>query len=642
MGDDVCDRAPPLTAFLVGGLARGFSQPSRFLSLRRSVVDWQAPSEIFVVVKTPDKPPDNGWVGTRPTFAPEDPAALARARDSLGPAAFEVLDEGASSISFERWATTCAQLRNDDPKTMFNNRMVGVHGYWSTTRRLIALLRAHENATARKFERLVFSRPDLVYYRTAGPWCGFGDRMIYHSAGADCDLVMPANVQCERASGVDFWWTAPRAYADVLYRVAARVLDCSIKVSNNERALLFYARNDAEQAGLEFRAFKDAHPGLAVLLRPSPPASHPGVQGIGHDLAAFGRRAGLSLRDLVYGPSPEEPSERGTKAYYTGSTEEIADARAEVRRLLDRNGACGEMKLPLYVLANWNAHNPPNFGDDLNNNLMKAILGLDTLRTSTAKSEHPHVLFVGSIVDLWYYGPGDVVIGAGSRGRARYQPGSTIARVRGPLTAALLRDSGMPNRNVDLGDPGLVAPLLDQSLPESRVLNGTGGLCVIPHFHDTFLRDLAMRDPRARFVNVRASATAVVSQIADCELVLATSLHGAILADAYGIPSFLIPPPFEPLVKYLDYVTSISVDGTGDGFYDPRLLAYAADYDQATKFSADYTRFITDKLEEAADICIGRRPLNINSRVPFHVRAASATTFARNFPWHKICTGAGE
>ena len=43
------------------------------------------------------------------------------------------------------------------------------------------------------------------------------------------------------------------------------------------------------------------------------------------------------------------------------------------------------------------------------------------------------------------------------------------------------------------------------------------------------------------------------SDIFNTELILSSSLHGVILAEAYGIPAVLIRNENEPLFKYKDY-----------------------------------------------------------------------------------------
>jgi pyruvyltransferase len=46
---------------------------------------------------------------------------------------------------------------------------------------------------------------------------------------------------------------------------------------------------------------------------------------------------------------------------------------------------------------------------------------------------------------------------------------------------------------------------------------------------------------------------AVLRRIASSELVVGTSLHGIVLAEAFGIPARLIRPGVEPMLKYQDY-----------------------------------------------------------------------------------------
>ncbi len=107
--------------------------------------------------------------------------------------------------------------------------------------------------------------------------------------------------------------------------------------------------------------------------------------------------------------------------------------------------------------------------------------------------------------------------------------------VRGELTAA-----HVPARNhcsgMALGDPGLLADRL-LSDRQRRVKKYAVGL--IPHIHDQnhpLLQQLA-RKKDIRLINVFHHPLDVIEQIAQCDSVYSTSLHGLIVADSLQIPN---------------------------------------------------------------------------------------------------------
>ncbi len=104
--------------------------------------------------------------------------------------------------------------------------------------------------------------------------------------------------------------------------------------------------------------------------------------------------------------------------------------------------------------------------------------------------------------------------------------------VRGSKTRDLLR----LDHNMSLGDPGLLASLLLPSKPQPRFSLG-----VIPHWeersHPATLESI-QRIPHSKLIDVTSpDPLEIVRTIASCELVLSSSLHGLVVADAFGIPN---------------------------------------------------------------------------------------------------------
>ncbi len=125
-----------------------------------------------------------------------------------------------------------------------------------------------------------------------------------------------------------------------------------------------------------------------------------------------------------------------------------------------------------------------------------------------------------------------------------------LALVRGPITAALLK-----REMKQFGDPGL---LINEALPfEGTRIDRIG---VVPHYtlvDDPELLAFVASDPAYVLIDPRDDAADVCLQIASCAHVFSSSLHGLIVADAYGVANTWIEPKGQSWLKYLDYAASV-------------------------------------------------------------------------------------
>jgi pyruvyltransferase len=183
-----------------------------------------------------------------------------------------------------------------------------------------------------------------------------------------------------------------------------------------------------------------------------------------------------------------------------------------------------------------------NFGDMLGPHIVARLR--TSLGLGPARSRSQRLLAVGSIMHLAR--DGDVVWGTGINGKMLQEayPRLDVRAVRGPLTAERLRRGGVHVPDV-FGDPGLLIPRLwtDDELGIER---GTTGTVLVPNLHD-----------RARFpadaVDPQGDFAACIRTIASADLVVASSLHGIVVAEAYGVPAVLVTSSTEPPFKYDDY-----------------------------------------------------------------------------------------
>lgn len=142
---------------------------------------------------------------------------------------------------------------------------------------------------------------------------------------------------------------------------------------------------------------------------------------------------------------------------------------------------------------------------------------------------------IGSLINTVPDGYDGWIWGTGSFGYESPRLGSSrVAAVRGPLTAELMNLS--PDL-IALGDPGLLVPRVHRGLAKRWTLG------VIPHlWHQQHPTILALRHalharPDVTFIDVTRHPVSVCRQLSRCDHVISTSLHGVIVADAYGIPA---------------------------------------------------------------------------------------------------------
>lgn len=219
----------------------------------------------------------------------------------------------------------------------------------------------------------------------------------------------------------------------------------------------------------------------------------------------------------------------------------------------NESGDCHLEGLPLYY---WQKHGEENFGDYLSLKIVERIVGgqVATVKCQELTNER-RLLALGSILIL--ANSGDVIWGTGMNGKRmdlslyRFTE-LDIRAVRGPKT----RDFLMKNLHIDCpevyGDPALLMPYL---FPEfKRKEKPKHPYVVIPHYTE---EDLFPKDLYPQVVYPTEPWRDVVKKILDSEFVISSSLHGLIVAEAYGIPArYMRISEHEPMFKYEDYYLS--------------------------------------------------------------------------------------
>ncbi|MFD2557061.1 polysaccharide pyruvyl transferase family protein [Sphingobacterium tabacisoli] len=198
-------------------------------------------------------------------------------------------------------------------------------------------------------------------------------------------------------------------------------------------------------------------------------------------------------------------------------------------------------------------------------NLLKALKSVakDVLTLSTKRTRRillpwqESMLGIGSV--LSWGGGGENVWGSGFMNEFEEFNGGQIFAVRGPRTAAKLKASGFQSTET-FGDPALLLPLwLEPAYRKAYDVS------IIPHwteaddFKQRFGNVYNIIDPRSRDI------VGVTKQITASKYILSTSLHGIIVAHAYGIPALWIKKGYIHTdgFKFDDYFSSVGIS-----FYD--------------------------------------------------------------------------
>lgn len=181
------------------------------------------------------------------------------------------------------------------------------------------------------------------------------------------------------------------------------------------------------------------------------------------------------------------------------------------------------------IQAYW--YDSPNVGDTLTPILLHYLFGESVERVET--NDEMKLLGVGSI--LTELRRKDTVWGTGAiRHYDTFPaaPSCTFLAVRGPLTREILLACGGDVPEV-YGDPGLLLPRI-----YSPNIQPSYRLGIIPHWVDR--KEVITTwppPPGARYIDVERPWREFIDDLLSCERIVTSSLHGIVLAEAYGRPA---------------------------------------------------------------------------------------------------------
>jgi pyruvyltransferase len=164
-------------------------------------------------------------------------------------------------------------------------------------------------------------------------------------------------------------------------------------------------------------------------------------------------------------------------------------------------------------------------------------------------------LVAGSVLDRAQ--PGDILCGVGSFERITAVPGTQTRNllVRGPLTAGQLGITCSV-----YGDAGLLLPGVYN--PVAPAITNDWG--IVAHYVDEEYAKQLTLPKGCRLISVTLSVREFIAAVRSCRRIASSSLHGVIVAEAYGVPAVRVKfPGTYGLVRDFEYKHRDYYLGTG-------------------------------------------------------------------------------
>lgn len=200
-----------------------------------------------------------------------------------------------------------------------------------------------------------------------------------------------------------------------------------------------------------------------------------------------------------------------------------------------------------------------NWGDALGLALFKKISGVDPVCIRMKEKSTlvlPAFLTVGSILN--HADSNSIVWGSGFIGEDQLvkEIPAKICAVRGPESRRKLLEQGINCPEI-YGDPALLFPRFYKPEVQKKYKLG-----IIPHYTDKenpWVKEIE-KISGIKIIDIEGDIYKVVDEINSCERIASSSLHGIIVADAYGIPSTWIELSDKVIgkgFKFRDYFESV-------------------------------------------------------------------------------------
>lgn len=224
-----------------------------------------------------------------------------------------------------------------------------------------------------------------------------------------------------------------------------------------------------------------------------------------------------------------------------------------------------------------------NFGDVLSLEISDKLFGRKCVYADPFQCE---AMFIGSILEQFLYpyntcfhktylgkwkksvqvwgtgfraNPNEIIIRPDNMKEEFYRK-LNITAVRGKKTKERIEQiTGKKLDNVVLGDPGLLA----SELLRGKQIQKEFKIGIIPHYVDKNESLENIKVTSSKVIDICQEPVKVIEEIAKCEIVLSSSLHGLIVADSLGIPNARIVLSDKVSggdYKYADYYSAFGMN----------------------------------------------------------------------------------
>ncbi len=252
-----------------------------------------------------------------------------------------------------------------------------------------------------------------------------------------------------------------------------------------------------------------------------------------------------------------------------------------------------------------------NWGDELNYYFLQNILNKRLVEYKGTNTTN--YSFIGSILNNRYINEHTVIWGAGVQDITepiKVKP-KKVCAVRGPLTRKYLMSNGIKCPEI-YGDPSLLLPYYYYPAIEKKYKIG-----FIPHWSsitDGKSIEFASK-PGVHMIKMSGYTNwkYVINEILACECVVSESLHGIIIAEAYGIPNIWADVTLNGRydIKFHDFFQSIKQDRKS-----PISITRSTKLDDITKELSHYKKGNIPDLEKLISACpVGIKDENFLWRV---------------------------
>ena len=208
---------------------------------------------------------------------------------------------------------------------------------------------------------------------------------------------------------------------------------------------------------------------------------------------------------------------------------------------------------------------PRNWGDELNKSFLEYITHKKFYFipfSSSYLKPMTHYILIGSVLTVYNLNK-TIVYGSGILDPSKEITGvpEKVISVRGPKTREILMKNGIECPEV-YGDPALLLPVFYQP----KLASGKRRIVVIPHMETSAktVKECCERiidDYSILSLSDYNRWTDIVDAICSAKFVVSESLHGLIVAEAYGIPNVWVEFKDHPDYwdfKYNDFYASIN------------------------------------------------------------------------------------